>query len=205
MAAPATTPELREAMRDLARGAGAAAFVGLFVNLMHLALPLYTNQIYDRVISSGSMDTLMALTLDRRHRARLPGGARLPAPPHLRDPRRAGGGAAGAPGVRGGGGDDAAARGGAGERGDPRPRRPAGLHRRRRHRAADGHPGDAALPRRPLPAASALRPDRARRRGAAAPDRHRDRGGGAPANGAGDAGRTATSTPRRRRRSAMPR
>lgn len=63
MAAPATTPELREAMRDLARGAGAAAFVGLFVNLMHLALPLYTNQIYDRVISSGSIDTLVALTL----------------------------------------------------------------------------------------------------------------------------------------------
>ena len=50
-------------MRDLAKGAGAAAFVGLFVNLMHLALPIYTNQIYDRVISSGSMDTLMALTL----------------------------------------------------------------------------------------------------------------------------------------------
>ncbi len=63
MPAPATTPELREAMRDLAKGAGAAAFVGLFVNLMHLALPIYTNQIYDRVISSGSMDTLMALTL----------------------------------------------------------------------------------------------------------------------------------------------
>ena len=63
MTAPATTPELRDAMRDLAKGAGAAAFVGLFVNLMHLALPLYTNQIYDRVISSGSMDTLIALTV----------------------------------------------------------------------------------------------------------------------------------------------
>ncbi|MFO1210402.1 MAG: type I secretion system permease/ATPase [Amaricoccus sp.] len=64
MAQPSTTtPEFREAMRDLLQGAAAAAFVGLFVNVMYLALPLYTNQIYDRVISSGSMDTLMALTL----------------------------------------------------------------------------------------------------------------------------------------------
>ena len=50
-------------MRDLGRGAGGGRLVGLFVNLLHLALPLYTIQIYDRVISSGSMDTLVALTL----------------------------------------------------------------------------------------------------------------------------------------------
>jgi ATP-binding cassette, subfamily C, bacterial len=61
--APETTPEYRQAMRDLFRGAAAASFVGLFVNLLHLALPLYTIQIYDRVISSGSIDTLVALTV----------------------------------------------------------------------------------------------------------------------------------------------
>ena len=57
-----TTPEYRDALRDLARGAGAAAAVGVFVNILHLSLPLYTIQVYDRVISSGSMDTLVALT-----------------------------------------------------------------------------------------------------------------------------------------------
>jgi len=58
-----TTPEYRAAMRDLARGAGAAAVIGLFLNVLHLSLPLYTIQIYDRVISSGNLDTLAALTL----------------------------------------------------------------------------------------------------------------------------------------------
>ena len=60
---PPATPEYREAMRDLGRGALAAAFIGLFANILHLALPLYTIQIYDRVISSGNMDTLVALTV----------------------------------------------------------------------------------------------------------------------------------------------
>ena len=63
MAGPRETPEYRDAVRDLAKGAGAAALVGFFVNLLHLALPLYTIQVYDRVISSGSMDTLVALTV----------------------------------------------------------------------------------------------------------------------------------------------
>ena len=58
--APAPEPRsIRDAMRDLATAAPAPPpVVGFFVNLLHLALPLYTNQIYDRVISSGSMDTL---------------------------------------------------------------------------------------------------------------------------------------------------
>jgi ATP-binding cassette subfamily C protein len=60
---PSPTPVYRAAVRDLGRGAAAAAFVGLFVNLLHLVLPLYTIQIYDRVISSGSIDTLVALTV----------------------------------------------------------------------------------------------------------------------------------------------
>lgn len=52
----------RAALRELRRGAGAASMVGLFVNLLHLAMPLYTIQIYDRVISTRNMDTLIALT-----------------------------------------------------------------------------------------------------------------------------------------------
>ena len=58
-----STPEFRAAMGDLGRGAAAAAVIGLFLNVLHLALPLYTIQIYDRVISSGNLDTLVALTL----------------------------------------------------------------------------------------------------------------------------------------------
>lgn len=53
----------RAALGDLARGVGAAAFVGFFVNLLYLALPLYQVQVFDRVISSSNLDTLVALTL----------------------------------------------------------------------------------------------------------------------------------------------
>jgi ATP-binding cassette subfamily C protein len=50
-------------MRDLGRGALAAGAVGFFVNLLHLGLPLYTIQVYDRVLSSRSMETLTALLM----------------------------------------------------------------------------------------------------------------------------------------------
>lgn len=50
------------ALRELRRGAAAASLVGLFVNLLHLAMPLYTIQIYDRVINTRNIDTLIALT-----------------------------------------------------------------------------------------------------------------------------------------------
>ncbi|MGP3698419.1 type I secretion system permease/ATPase [Rhodobacter sp. NSM] len=53
----------RVVLREMALGAGAAAFVGFFVNLLHLALPLYNAQVYDRVIGSGNLDTLAALTV----------------------------------------------------------------------------------------------------------------------------------------------
>jgi ATP-binding cassette subfamily C protein len=56
-------PAYRVALRELGRGAAAAGLVGFFVNFLHLALPLYTIQVFDRVISSGSYDTLVALTL----------------------------------------------------------------------------------------------------------------------------------------------
>lgn len=59
----AAFPPWRAALGDLARGVAAAAFVGFFVNLLYLSLPLYQAQIFDRVISSGNLDTLMALTL----------------------------------------------------------------------------------------------------------------------------------------------
>lgn len=62
MARHPETAEYRDALRDLARGAGAAAAVGVFVSLLHLALPIYTIQVYNRVITSGSMETLIALT-----------------------------------------------------------------------------------------------------------------------------------------------
>ena len=63
MPRPPETAEYRDALRDLARGAGASAVVGVFVNLLHLALPLYTIQVYDRVLSSRSESTLVALTV----------------------------------------------------------------------------------------------------------------------------------------------
>ncbi|SNR41991.1 type I secretion system permease/ATPase [Paracoccus sediminis] len=53
----------RAALVDLAKGVAAAAFIGFFVNLLYLSLPLYQAQIFDRVISSGNLDTLAALTL----------------------------------------------------------------------------------------------------------------------------------------------
>ena len=53
----------RAAMRDVRRGALAAGAVGFFVNTLHLGMPLYMIQIYDRVLSSRSMDTLLALLM----------------------------------------------------------------------------------------------------------------------------------------------
>lgn len=54
---------LAAARRDVARGALAATAVGVFVNVLQLAVPLYSLQIYDRVISSRSLDTLAVLTV----------------------------------------------------------------------------------------------------------------------------------------------
>lgn len=53
----------RLALVDLAKGVAAAGLIGFFVNLLYLSLPLYQSQIFDRVISSGNLDTLMALTI----------------------------------------------------------------------------------------------------------------------------------------------
>ena len=58
----AATP-WRAALADLAKGVAAAGFIGFFVNLLYLSLPLYQAQIFDRVISSANFDTLAALTM----------------------------------------------------------------------------------------------------------------------------------------------
>ncbi len=52
----------KAALGDLRRGAACASVIGVFINVLHLATPLYTIQIYDRVIASGSFDTLVALS-----------------------------------------------------------------------------------------------------------------------------------------------
>ncbi|WP_262386339.1 Type I secretion system ATP-binding protein PrsD [Roseobacter fucihabitans] len=51
------------ARRDLIRGGIAAGSLGVFINILHLSLPLFTIQVYDRVLSSGSLETLGALVL----------------------------------------------------------------------------------------------------------------------------------------------
>ena len=53
----------RAALVVLAKGVAAAGFIGFFVNLLYLSLPLYQAQIFDRVISSANFDTLAALTM----------------------------------------------------------------------------------------------------------------------------------------------
>ena len=62
-AAAAGRRKLRDACWDIARGATAAGVLGLFINLLHLSLPLFMIQVYDRVISSRSLETLAALVV----------------------------------------------------------------------------------------------------------------------------------------------
>ncbi len=61
MSTPRPDETCRIALRDVLRGAAAAGVIGLFLNILHLAMPLYTIQVYDRVLSSGSLETLGAL------------------------------------------------------------------------------------------------------------------------------------------------
>lgn len=55
--------KLRGAIGDIARGAAAAGVLGLFVNILHLSIPLFMIQVYDRVISSRSVETLAGLVV----------------------------------------------------------------------------------------------------------------------------------------------
>lgn len=54
---------LRDTLRKATAGILFAGLVGLFVNSLHLAVPVYMLLVYDRVISSRSFDTLTMLTL----------------------------------------------------------------------------------------------------------------------------------------------
>ncbi|MAC47814.1 MAG: type I secretion system permease/ATPase [Oceanospirillum sp.] len=55
--------DLRSALRASKRGFWAAGFFSLFINLLMLTAPLYMLQVYDRVVASRSLETLLFLTL----------------------------------------------------------------------------------------------------------------------------------------------
>jgi PrtD family type I secretion system ABC transporter len=54
---------LETALREARRGLAAVAALSLFLNLLVLVSPLYMLQIFDRVLSSGHLETLLALTV----------------------------------------------------------------------------------------------------------------------------------------------
>ena len=57
------TDLLRQTLRGCAGGVAFAAFVGLFVNVLYLVQPLFSIQVYDRVMGSRSLDTLAMLSI----------------------------------------------------------------------------------------------------------------------------------------------
>src|SRR3954463_9325143 len=56
-------PDLAEALRECRRAFGSVALFSGMVNLLMLAGPLYMLQVYDRVLASRSVPTLVALSL----------------------------------------------------------------------------------------------------------------------------------------------
>lgn len=58
-----TAEDLRLALRASKRGFFAAGFFSLFINLLMLTAPLYMLQVYDRVVASRSLETLLFLTM----------------------------------------------------------------------------------------------------------------------------------------------
>lgn len=54
---------LRVTLRQCAAGLLFAAAVGLFISLLHLVMPLYMLQVYNRVLAGRSLDTLLMLTI----------------------------------------------------------------------------------------------------------------------------------------------
>src|SRR5512134_587550 len=54
---------IRATLRWCTGGIGYAAFVGLFINALYLIVPFYMIQVYDRVMSSRSLETLTMLTI----------------------------------------------------------------------------------------------------------------------------------------------
>lgn len=59
----AQTPSLNSSLKSLSKGFFQVGFFSLFINLMMLAPPLYMLQVYDRVMTSRSHETLLLLTL----------------------------------------------------------------------------------------------------------------------------------------------
>ncbi len=57
------TDDVKEALKSSKRGFFAAGFFSLFINLLMLTAPLYMLQVYDRVVTSRSLETLLFLTL----------------------------------------------------------------------------------------------------------------------------------------------
>ena len=53
----------RQAVRSLRGGLAAALVFSFALNLLMLAVPLYSMQIYDRVLGSGHVETLLLLSL----------------------------------------------------------------------------------------------------------------------------------------------
>jgi ATP-binding cassette subfamily C protein EexD len=58
-----TSNDLTAALKASKRGFIAAGFFSLFINLLMLTAPLYMLQVYDRVVASRSLDTLLYLTI----------------------------------------------------------------------------------------------------------------------------------------------
>src|SRR5215471_7695931 len=58
-----THPDLADALRDCRRAFASVALFSGVVNLLMLAGPLYMLQVYDRVLNSRSVPTLIALSL----------------------------------------------------------------------------------------------------------------------------------------------
>jgi ATP-binding cassette subfamily C protein/ATP-binding cassette subfamily C exporter for protease/lipase/ATP-binding cassette subfamily C protein EexD len=54
---------LEAALREVRRGLGVVAALSLFLNLLVLVSPLYMFQVFDRVLPSGHVETLVALTV----------------------------------------------------------------------------------------------------------------------------------------------
>jgi len=57
------TDDIKEALKASKKGFIAAGFFSLFINLLMLTAPLYMLQVYDRVVASRSLETLLFLTL----------------------------------------------------------------------------------------------------------------------------------------------
>ena len=55
--------DIRGALKSSKSGFIAAGFFSLFINLIMLTSPLYMLQVYDRVVASRSLETLLFLTL----------------------------------------------------------------------------------------------------------------------------------------------